>query len=383
MLATAIAVLTLAPSASATPLADRVLDEVPTPMGVGVDGPLVAYARRSATGRGQVVVRDGARPVVRLVAGTRSSPVDVGRDIQGRRVVLYGRCDSRCDLVAFTPSTGHSRVVARSVRAADVTVGRGRAFWIDAKAVRSRALDGGPIRREAVVGDMDPTELDTDGTTLAVTGDLPGDFDGGATGLSVTRVGSGRALLRGRRTYSEEYAGMRGPVVTPTGVTVLFDGLVPGVPLSFADFATGAKGRQARTTGGMQIVGWDAAGGSTVFVEGPTSDGCGAAAAFSDERIAAVPCRIVLAARAGERLLPPRIAVTQTSATVLQTTLRGGTVTGRVPLAGVPVQLRDADGVLARLVTDAQGRVTLPTDEVDGGLTVVAATTPPSYAYDG
>jgi hypothetical protein len=176
---------------------------------------------------------------------------------------------------------------------------------------------------------------------------------------------------------------MRGPVVTSTGVTALFDGLVPGVPVSFADFAAGAKGRHARTTGGMQIVGWDAAGGSAVFVEGPTSDGCGVAAAFADARIAAVPCRIVLAARAAERRLPPRVAVTQTTATVLQTTLRAGTVTARVPLAGVPVALRDAEGVVARFVTDAQGHVTLPANEVDGGLTIVAATTPPSYAYYG
>jgi hypothetical protein len=56
---------------------------------------------------------------------------------------------------------------------------------------------------------------------------------------------------------------------------------------------------------------------------------------------------------------------------------------GRVPLAGVAVTVRDSDDKLvASLTTDAKGNVTLP--EADGGgLAIMAATTPVSYAYDG
>lgn len=378
-----VALMALPVAASATPRADRVLDEVSAPFDVGIDGRVVAYTRRVGTRGVQVVVRDGDRPVVRLTAGRGVSPVDVGRDRRGRRVVVYVRCGGRCDLVAYTPSAKRSRVVVPGVRVSDVTVGRARVFWIQSRQVRSRALDGGPVRREAVARGMNPSELDTDGKTLAVTGEVPFENGNGATGLSVTRVGSGRARLRGERAYGEEYAAIRDPVVIPSGVTTLFDSFIPGVAAAFADFAPGKRGFSKRTTGGMGLVQWDAAGGRAAFVEAPTDVGCGVGDAFTEQLVADTPCRIVVASTGGERLLGPRVAISGTTATVLRTTLVGDRVTDRQGIAGVTVELRRDEKVVGRLVTDARGRVTLPPRDAEKPLAVVAMTEPPSYGYYG
>jgi hypothetical protein len=167
----------------------------------------------------EVVIRDGDRPVRRIAAGRRSfSPVAVGRDGRGKRVVVYPRCAGSCDLVAYAVSANRSRVIARRVvNVVDVTVGGGRVFWADGRRVRSVSTSGGRVRGEAVAPKLKPTDIDSDGTTLAATGSLPGEFDGGATGLSVTRVGSGRARLRAERHYSEEYAAMRAPLAHAQG----------------------------------------------------------------------------------------------------------------------------------------------------------------------
>ncbi len=381
---TALSLLAAFPGgASATPVPDRVLAEVTAPLGVGIDGSVVAYSRRVGTRGVEVVVRDGDRPAVRLAAGRGIGAVDVGRDRRDRVVVVYARCGGRCDLVAFGLAVGRTRVVVRGVRATDVTVGRGRVFWTDGKRVRSRSLDGGPVRGEAVAGRMDPTEIDTDGTTLAATGEVPFDDGNGATGLSVTRVGSGRARLRGSRGYGEEYAAIRSPVVTRAGVTTLLDSFPPGVAPGFADFAAGTRGFTGRTAGGMKLLDWDAAGSSAVFVEAPTDVGCGVGDAFADEKVLDAPCRIVRAELGGERLLPPRVAISGATATVLRTTLLGGEVTGRQGLPGVAVELLRDGRVVGQLVTDAQGRVPLPAGDMGGPLAVVAATEPRSYAYNG
>jgi hypothetical protein len=379
--------LALPAAGVAAPTPDRVLDEVSAPFDVGVDGAVVAYTRRVGTRGVQVVIRDGSRPAVRLSAGRGASAVDVGRDERGRRVVVYTRCGARCDLVAFSPAAGRSRVVARGVPASDVAVGRGRAFWIDGRRVRSRALTGGPVRAEGLARGLAPAELDTDGITLAVTGELPTGFGNGTTGLSVTRVGSGRARLRAERTYGEEYAALRSPVVTAQGVSTLFDYFTEGVSYAFADAPAGGRGFRERTTGGMGVLQWDAGGGSAAFVEAPTNVGCEVGDAFSENVVARAPCRIVLAAAQGERLLPPRVALARSSATVLRATLAGSRVVGRRGLAGVAVELRRKGRVVARLVTDAGGRVALPPRPEDArpddALAVVALTEPPSYAYYG
>jgi len=190
-------------------------------------------------------------------------------------------------------------------------------------------------------------------------------------------VGSGRARIRGERTQGEQYAALRGPVVTRTGVSTLFDAFTGGVAYAFTDFRAGGRGLQNGTTGGTGIAAWDA----MVFVEAPSTAGCAVGDSEADEIVLAAPCWIVRARLGGERLLPPRIAISGTVATVLQTTLTGDNVTGRRPLAGVTVQVRTQADVLARLVTDPRGRVTLPKDR--GGLAVVAETTPRSYAYYG
>ncbi|CAA9470147.1 MAG: hypothetical protein AVDCRST_MAG53-1215 [uncultured Solirubrobacteraceae bacterium] len=273
--------------------------------------------------------------------------------------------------------------MVEGVRALDVTIGRGRIYWADGRTVRSRSLDGGPVRREAVARGVSSVEIDTDGRTLAVVGDGPSDIGNGSSALSVTRPGSGRARLRGERAYGEEYAELRGPVVTRSGVTTLFDEVTAGVAYAFADFRARGRGLQERTSGGMGIVEWDADDRAMALVEAPSEGGCTVGDIEDDDAVAfEAPCRIVLARSGGERLLPPRISSSRRVATVLQTTLRAGTVTGRRPLAGVAVQFRRGNEVRARLVTDAQGRVMLPTTEGEG-LAVVAETTPRSYAYLG
>ena len=380
----AVSVLALAlglpAGASAAPVPDRVVAEVSEPLGVGISGPVLAYSRRVGTGGVQIVVHDGDAPAKRLSAGRGTGPVDVGRDRRGRPVVGYERCGGRCDLVAFSPSERRSRVAVRGVRALDVTIGRGRIYWADGRTVRSRSLVGGPVRREAVARGVSAVEIDTDGRTLAVVGDGPSDIGNGSSALSVTRPGSGRARLRGERAYGEEYAELRGPVVTRSGVTTLFDEVTAGVAYGFADFRAGGRGLQERTSGGMGIAEWDADDRAMALVEAPSEGGCMVGDTEADDVALEAPCRIVLARSGGERLLPPRISISRNVATVLQTTLRAGTVTGRRPLAGVAVQFRRGGEVRARLMTDAQGRVMLPPTQGEG-LAVVAETTPRSYAY--
>jgi len=191
-------VAALPAAASATPAFDRVLDELTGPLDVGIDGPVTAYTRRVGTRGAELVVRNGSRSVRRIPAGRGVSHVDVGRDRRGRRVVVFSRCGARCEVRSLPAGGGRSREIARAGRVLDLSVGAGRAFWTDGRRVRSRALDGGPIRREAVAPGLRPIDLDTDGRTLAVTGDLPFELDvgNGTTGLSVTRPGSGRARLR-------------------------------------------------------------------------------------------------------------------------------------------------------------------------------------------
>lgn len=378
-----LAAVALPATAGAATSTDRVIAEVGAPLDVGVDGPVVAYSRRVGAGAVEIVVRDGLRPELRLTAGRGTGRVDVGRDGFNGRVVVFVRCRPRCDLVAYSPAVMRFRVVAAGVRAGDVAVGRNRAFWIDGRRVRSRSLAGGPTRREAVAKGLIPSELGTDGTTLAVTGDVPQPAStDNATGLSVTRVGSGRARLRGTRAFSQDYTAIRAPVVTSRGVTTLFDVLVPDVATSFADFAAGGRDLSQRTTGGMQVVAWDAAGDSAVFIEAATEIGCGVGDTIPAERVAAAPCRIVVADLGGPRLLPPHVTVTGRTATVLQRMASRARVTSQRPLAGVPVELRRGGQVVGRLTTDGYGRVTLPAP--DGPpLAVVALTVPQSYAYYG
>ncbi len=378
------AALLLAPAGAAaapSPVPDRVLAEETAPMDVGVDGSVVAWTRRVGTRGVEVAIRAGDARTRVIPAGRGTSPVDVGRERSGRRVVVFARCGGRCDLLALPAVGGRSRVLAARTRVDDVAVGGGRVFWFAGDDVRSRALAGGPARREAVVAALTPLELETDGTTLAVTGDLAGDDTGnGTTGLSVTRVGSGRARLRGSRTFGEEYAALRSPAVTSRGVSTLFDEQAMGVSLKMRDFAAGRAGSTDRGTGGTGLLQWDVAGRRTAYIEAPSSLGCALGDEFSEVYVGRAPCRIVVAATDGERLLPPRVAVGQGQATVLRTRLLGARVTGREPVAGVRVELRRRGRVVGRRVTDDAGRIALP-DTGGGGLVVVAATAPPSYGY--
>ena len=381
--------LTLAAFPAAAPAAavpDRVVDEVSSPMDVGIDGDVVAYTRRVGTRGVEVVVRDGGKPVVRLAAGRGESPIGVGRDRRGRRVVVYLRCGSDCDLVAYSPTAGRSRVVDRGfARATDLAVAKGRVFWIAGRRAYSRPLERGKARREAVAARLAPRSLDSDGRTLAVVGDLPDDptDETGATGVSITRPGSGKARLRAERRYSQEYAGFRAPVVTSKGVTTLFDYFTFTTSTTFADLPAGQPGWRERGTGAMQVLTWDADGDKAVFVEAPSAAGCALGSDYREQIITSAPCRIVLADLSRERLMAPRIAIDNRVATVARTKVRGSKITGRLPLAGVAVEVRDSEEhLVATLTTDARGKVTLPEPESGDGLAISAATSPRSYAYD-
>ena len=197
--------------------------------------------------------------------------------------------------------------------------------------------------------------------------------------MSITLVGSGKARPRAARSYSEEHAGFRIPVVTASGVTTLFDHFTFTTSTSFAVLGTGKTGWKERGTAGIEILTWDADGDRAVFAEAPSDAGC--RNDFLEQIVERVPCRIVLADLSGERLLPPRISIVKRVATVAQAKVRGRHVIGRLPLAGVAVEVRDSGKVVASLTTDAQGKVTLPEGESGDGLAVQAATTPVSYAY--
>ena len=383
--------LALPAGASAAPQPDQVVAEVSEPLSVGISGPVLAYTRRVGTRGVQVVVDDGGPSTKRLSAGRGEGPVDVGRDRRGRPVVVYARCGKRCDLVAFRPSAGRSRVVVRGVRARDVTVGRGRIFWADGRTVRSRSLEGGPVRSEAVAKGVSAAEIDTDGLTLAVVGDGPTDRGDGSTALSVTRPGSGRARIRFEQVPGEEFWALRGPVVTRTGVTTLLEMgtnkiATNEIASSFAEFRAGGRGLRERSTGGMGVTAWDADGDAMVLVAAPSGAGCAVGESKAEGIVLDAPCRIVRAQVGGERVLPPDIVIVRGTAgafaTVRQAEKLSGDLPGERPLAGVAVEVRHGAEVRARLVTDAQGRVTLPPPE-PGGLAVVAETTPRSYAYYG
>jgi len=266
-------------------------------------------------------------------------------------------------------------------KATELAVGKRRVFWISGARVYSRPFGAGRARREALAAHLRPGSLDSDGTTLAVVGDLPGEFAGGATGVWVTRVGSGKARLRAARSYSEEYAGFRIPVVTARGVTTLFDHFTFTTSTSFAELGTGKTGWNERGTAGIEILTWDADGDRAVFVEGPSDAGYAIGNDYLEQIVERVPCRIPLADPSGERLMPPRISIVKRVATVAQAKVRGRRVIVRAPLAGVAVEVRESGKVVATLTTDAQGKVTLPEGESGDGLAVQAATTPLSYAY--
>lgn len=368
------------------PASDVVVAEVSAPMDVAIDGPVVAYTQRIGKAGAEVVVVDRAG-TRRIPAGRGSSPVAVGRGPGGRRWVAYQRCTPRCALVARPVAAGgRSKVIAGGTRPNDLAVGGGRVFWIEGRRVRSRALRGGAIRREAYAGIDTPDRLDADARTLAVTGDTDGDEDSGIEGgsaLSVSRPGSGRARVRAARSYSQEPVAYRSPVITKAGITTLFeDGFAFDTARKFADFPAGRRGVSTRGSGGMEIVEWDASGDAAVFLEAPTDVGCGIGSQFQDTTIAAAPCRIVRADLGGERLLPPAITVASATATVRQVRMRRGRVTGATPLPGVPVEIRDGDGKLLRVVaTDARG--TIDHSAFDSALALIARTTPRSYGFVG
>lgn len=393
------AVLLVSGSASvhAAPVSDVVLDEVRAPLDVGINGSVVAYTHRTASARTEVVIRLGAAAPRRIAAGKGYSPVDVGVDRRGRRVVGFQRCAARCDLMTVPVVGGRPRVVARIERAADLTIGRGRIFWIEQRQVRSRLLAGGPIRREAVASGVRPQRIDTDGRTLAVTGEMVYQDINGKSGLSVTRPGSGRARLRGSKGFGEQYEAIRSPAVTPNGITSLYETSEasggPTLAHTFAVFADGDRGYDLQTTGGMHVLEWDAAGNDAVFIHGATDAGCVIGDALEGIDVGAAPCRIVRADLSGERRLAPMLvesppmivgSVAITQLTVQVMTLADGKITSRVGVPGIAVEYRDDKGtILGRTVTDEFGRMrpttVLPSPK--SSVAVVAATTPPSYAF--
>ncbi len=368
----------LAAPALAAPTPDRVLAEVSGASDVSVDGRIVVWS----DGR-NIVVHDGTRVVRRTPGAGR---VDVGKDARSRRVVAFTRCGRlRCALRVMPALSGPSRLIATATDILDVTVGGGRAFWIDGSKVRSRSLTGGTVRTEVVAGGVVPAFLDTDGRRLAVSGPGPDDeaSNTSSTIVSLTRVGSGRARVVGGTSYSQEFRGVENPVVTRTGVAALFTAGFGRGPATKLEIYPASGGRRGQSTGGMPIVNWDTSGDATVFLEAATGVGCGigvldALDPDASVRLADAPCRVVVARTDRERLLPPRIRLQgTTAATVRQTTLRAGKVTGSVPQVGVTVEERDAEGTLLRTsTTDAGGRVALGDDT----RFLVALTASKSYA---
>ena len=359
-------------------------------MDVGINGSVVAYTHRVSSARTEVVIRLGNAAPRRIAAGKGYSPVDVGHDRRGRRVVAFQRCAARCDLMTVPVVGGRPRVVARIGRAADVTIGRGRIVWIEGRRVRSRLLAGGPVHREAVAFGMRPQRIDTDGRTLAVTGEMVYQDINGKSGLSVTRPGSGRARLRGSKGFGEQYAAIRSPAVTPDGITSLYETSEasggPTLAQTFAVFAEGGRGYDLQTTGGMHVLEWDASGTNAAFIQGATDAGCMIGDAREGIAVGAAPCRIVRADLSSERRLPPMIvgSVATTGLAVQALTLDGGKITSRTGLPGIPVEFRDKEGaVLGRTVTDEFGRLR-PTNLLPSptsAIAVLAATTPRSYAF--
>lgn len=259
---------------------------------VAIVGRLVAW---EADGRAYVKPYR-VRPLVLRAGGGR---VAAGEH-QGRVHVVFARCGRSCSLMVV-----HQRKVRAlgiRTRLRDLAVAGGRVFWSDGRVVRSRALSGGAVRREALAGGIEPDAIDADGSTLAVVGDLPDRSDETntfETGLSVTRPGSGRARLRGTISFSQEYRAQRSPMVTSDGVSTLIE-YGPDEPADrIRRHFAGARRDREVSAGRMLIREWDVSGSRAAFLEAPTSIGCGVGATAPDPVdnvfVAAAPCRVVIA----------------------------------------------------------------------------------------
>jgi hypothetical protein len=247
--------------------------------------------------------------------------------------------------------------------------------------VRSRSLDGGPPRAEAVVPGLSPERLDAGRGVLAVGGGLPDEEDGNlfATGISVTRPGSGRAELGAVRRFSQAFAVINDPAIGADGMSWLTYDPLPGA-------ATGLAGSVGSQATGMPVLEWDRSGSAAVFLVGATGVGCAVGRPALDPvdivELGAAPCRIVVVPDlGGERLLPPELVVQSDVAFLDRAVRRRGKFVRTAPLVGVVVQVLGEDGTPTFTGrTGAKGTVELPPRTDDR--VVVALTPSPTYALD-
>lgn len=398
--------------AVAAPTPDRVLAEVVRPIDVAIDGRMTAWLHQPGTGRAvELVVHDGRRVVRRLAAGRAAEDtagtgsLDIGRDARGRAVVAYISCDGdrTCDLRVVRATGGPTTRITRTpgLYFGEVAVGRGRVYWTTPYTsgegvVRSRALTGGPTRREIAPGEEVVDSLAVGPDAIAATTIRTEDPRAGSNAdpiayhaLSIAR-GASRTLKH--LTTSREpgdsdlsYVG-RGywseAALVPGGMAAL---LYRWSAIVARELTTARDGRVRTTSLGMPVLGWDADGGRTAFVEAASDSGCVHYVDPNDDTAPlAAPCRIVRTERRdAERLLPPRISIAGRTATVARAVLSGGRVVRRVPQPGVVVTVTDlARKPVTTLTTDAKGQVALPAATASRPTLLTAATTPASYASD-
>ena len=329
-------------------------------------------------------MRDGERPAVRLAAGRGESPVGVGRDRAGqagRRVPALRR-DAAISSRTRPPPSARASSIRGFAGATDLAVGKGRVFWADGQAgALAAAAPAGRCAARPSSRTWNQPKLDSDGDDARRHRRPARRVLGGATGVSITRPGSGKARLRAERQYSEEYAGFRVPVVTAKGVTTLFDHFTFTTSTTFADLAAGEprlgrardrrhadpdlgrRRRQRRLRRG--------AFGRRLRPRQRLPR--------ADHRPRAVPDR---ARRPRARAASCRRGSRSTSASrpSLRTKVRGSKITGRTPLAGVAVEVRDSDEKLVASLARRRGKVDAAEADGDGRR---LPRRPAQYAYDG
>lgn len=420
LVALALAVLLLVPTAAQ---ADRVVAEVSDSSSIAIDGSLLAWQETVAEGDNAVVLDDG-RTRRRFNAGGFGGQVTLGDDERGRLTLVFTRCEreSRCTLRRVDPRTGRARTVRGIVGSfVDVELRRGRLAWIARNAVRTRALAGGPTRRQGVGrGKIELSGLDHDGRRLVVVGEVEPEIGSAAFALRLVRFGSSRARSLTRVNSGEEYRTIREPILERDGVVLtrsnsdLGAGELLRVPVD-------SRKRSVRVALGADFNALARGGGRTAYVQAP-GDGCASGASgVPGDDIPGAPasCRIVRAsadpfgtrARAtppvlelDEEATPAADGSAEVSGRLLTFSVRRGRVVGRDGVAGAAVEVqvgrpppnfdpeenRDPGlsfseaGAPRTATTDGDGRfaLILEPDAKDRIIRAVTAATPRAFSRD-
>lgn len=398
---TTLVVAAAAASASAAPVDDRVLGEVAQPVDVATDGTVTAWTH-GVGARTELVIHRGGRVVRRATIGGDPSiaiaPVDVGRDAQGRVIVVTATCRENCSLRAYPAGTGAPRTVTRlkGRGLSDLAVRNGRVIYAttDSPKLLELPVTGGTptLAMRSTVGPFNHVSTGADGVIVATTISTQNFDDSAKTqpegeGFALL-VGRGRGpaarlLARSRREPLSDPLWLGGAVAALRNRNVDSDGEV----IAPADALLSVRaGRHTASALGSEVLHADAGRGRVAYVTSPVG---GSVCRYEDEDgniVVDGRCRIVLAAPPStERRLPPTIHITGRTAALVRPVVGSGRVLRleRIRQAGVAVVVSSRDGrTRMTSVTGPDGTVQLAPTIGEEPPIITAATQPRAFALD-